>query len=148
MKQLLALVLLLNIVVISHAYGAANESSPAQDKGTTMRGSHVHLGVKDLQAALQWLDRVWQLRPTFQNERMASLPFGEITIILDASAADTSATVGFDSQNCDEDFRTVRSRGGIALEEPKDRPWGVRAAYIQGPGALKFEIEQMLPRVK
>jgi len=118
------------------------------EKGTTMKGSHVHLGVKDLQAALQWLDKVWQLRPTFQNERMASLPFGELTIILDASPADTSATVGFDSQNCDEDFRTVRSRGGIAIEEPKDRPWGVRSAYLQGPGALKFEIEQLLPRNK
>ena len=146
MKQLLALVLLLNILVISHAYGAANETSPAQEKGTTMKGSHVHLGVKDLPAALQWLDKVWQLRPTFQDERMASLPFGALTIILDASAADTSATVGFDSQNCDEDFRTVRSRGAIALEEPKDRAWGVRSAYIQGPGALKFEIEQPLPR--
>jgi len=118
------------------------------EKGTTMKGSHVHLGVKDLQAALQWLDKVWQLRPTFQNERMASLPFGELTIILDASPAYTSATVGFDSQNCDEDFRTVRSRGGIAIEEPKDRPWGARSAYLQGPGALKFEIEQLLPRNK
>ena len=77
-----------------------------------------------------------------ENQRAA----GELTIILDASAADTSATVGFDSQNCDEDFLTVRSRGGIALEEPKDRPWGVRSAYVQGPGALKFEIEQPLPR--
>lgn len=146
MKQLLALVLLFNLVVISHASGVADHTSPAQEKGTSMKGSHVHLGVKDLPAALQWLDKVWQLRPTFQDARMASLPFGELTIILDASAADTSATVGFDSQNCDEDVRTVRSRGAVVLEEPKDRPWGVRSAYIQGPGALKFEIEQPLPR--
>lgn len=111
-----------------------------------MKGSHVHLGVRDLPAALQWLDKVWQLRPTFQNERMATLPFGELTIILDASAADTSATVGFDSQSCDDDVRAIKSRGGVVLEEPMDRPWGVRAAYIQGPGALKFEIEQVLPR--
>ena len=57
-------------------------------------------------------------------------------------------TVGFDSRNCDADFQRVTSRGGVALEEPTDRPWGVRAAYIQGPGALKFELEQMLPRLK
>jgi hypothetical protein len=112
----------------------------------TVKGSHVHLGVMDLPAALQWLDKVWHLRPTFHNERMASLPFGEIAIILDASAADTQATLGFDSENCDEDFRAVVSRGGIALEEPSDRPWGVRAAYIQGPGELKFQIEQQLRR--
>jgi hypothetical protein len=141
MKQRLALVLLLTIVVISHVSAAAH-----QERATTLRGSHVHLGVKDLTAALQWLDRVWQLRPTFQDDRMASVPFGALTIILEASAVDTPATVGFESQNCDEDFRTVRSRGGVALEEPRDRPWGVRSAYIQGPGALKFEIEQMLPR--
>ncbi len=111
-----------------------------------MKGSHVHLGVKDLRAALQWLDTVWQLRPTFQNERMASLPFGELSIILDVAAADTVATVGFESLNCDGDFRTVVSRGAIALEEPADRPWGVRSAYVQGPGALKFQIEQPLRR--
>lgn len=140
MKQLLALVLVLNIVGISVS-SAAN-----QENGATLRGSHVHLGVKDLPAALQWLERVWELRPTFQDDRMASLPFGALTIILEASDVETAATVGFESQNCDEDFRTVRSRGGVALEEHRDRPWGVRSAYIQGPGALKFEIEQVLPR--
>ncbi len=111
-----------------------------------MKLSHVHLGVKDLQAALQWLDTVWQLQPTFLNERMASVPFGELTIILDASAADTSATLGFESQDCEQDFRTVVSRGAIALEAPTDRPWGARSAYVQGPGGLKFQIEQPLSR--
>lgn len=119
MKQLLALVLFFTVVVISQASGVADHTSSAQEKGTSMKGSHVHLGVKDLPAALQWLDKVWQLRPTFQDQRMASLPFGEVTIILEASAADTPATMGFDSQNCDEDFRSVRSRGGIAIEEPR-----------------------------
>jgi predicted enzyme related to lactoylglutathione lyase len=111
-----------------------------------MNGTHVHVAVKDLPAALLWLDKVWQLRPTFSDQRMAVLPFGDQSIILDASTTDAAVTVGFESQNCDEDCRAVKSRGGIVLEEPKDRPWGVRAAYIQGPGALKFEIEQPLPR--
>jgi catechol 2,3-dioxygenase-like lactoylglutathione lyase family enzyme len=111
-----------------------------------MKGTHIHLGVKDLRAALGWLETVWQLRPVYQDERMASLPFGELAIVLDASAADTSATVGFESENCDEDFRTVVARGGVALEEPADRPWGVRSAYVQGPGALTFQIEQPLRR--
>ena len=111
-----------------------------------MTGSHVHLGVKDLPGALHWLDQVWQLRPSFQNGRMAIIPVGTLTIVLDAAAADSIATVGFDSQNCDEDFRSVVSRGGIALGAPADRPWGVRSAYIQGPGALTFQIEQPLGR--
>ena len=111
-----------------------------------MTGSHVHLRVTDLRAAVQWLDHVWQVRPTFENDRMASVPFGPIALILDASATDTHATVGYDSDDCDEDFRSVMSRGAIALEPPSDRPWGVRAAYIQGPGALTFQIEQQLRR--
>jgi predicted enzyme related to lactoylglutathione lyase len=117
---------------------------PVAGSAEGMKISHVHLGVRDPPAAKEWLDKVWQLRPTFQNEAMASVPVGEFTIIPDASASDTPATVGFDSQNCDEDFRAVRDRGGLAIEEPMDRPWGVRSAYIQGPGALRFEIEQVL----
>jgi predicted enzyme related to lactoylglutathione lyase len=108
-----------------------------------MRGSHVHLGVKDLAAALEWLDRIWQVRSTFRNERMATLPFGPLTLILDASEQDSPATIGFDSDDCDADFRAVEARGALVLERPTDRPWGARSAYIQGPGALRFEIEQV-----
>ena len=111
-----------------------------------MIASHIHLGVKDLAAAVTWLERVWTLQPTYRVERMASVPFGTFTIILDASSTDTATTIGFDSTDCDEDFRAVTSRGGVAIERPADRPWGVRAAYIQGPGALRFEIEQPLQR--
>ena len=27
------------------------------------------------------------------------------------------------------------------MQAPSNRPWGARAAYLQGPGRLKFEIE-------
>lgn len=110
-----------------------------------MNVSHVHAGVKDLSAALSWLELVWEVSPTFQNERMASVPFGALTIFFDKAAADAPLTIGFDSENCDADFNAVTARGGVALEAPADRPWGVRAAYIQGPGAIRFEIEQLLP---
>lgn len=40
----------------------------------------------------------------------------------------------------------VGATEGIAallfLEPPSNRAWGVRAAYVQGPGRLKFEIEE------
>ena len=111
-----------------------------------MKASHVHLGVKDLKGAVKWFGQVWQLRPTFENEWMATLPFGPLSIILDAAPADVPATVAFDSENCDADLREVVSRGAVVIEEAADRPWGVRAAYVRGPGALRFEIEQILRR--
>jgi catechol 2,3-dioxygenase-like lactoylglutathione lyase family enzyme len=103
--------------------------------------NHVHLGVRDLPAALEWLQRIWQVRPAFHNEQMATLNFGAFILILDAAAEDSSATIGFESDDCDRDHRTVIARGAVPLEAPANRPWGARAAYLQGPGSLKFEIE-------
>jgi catechol 2,3-dioxygenase-like lactoylglutathione lyase family enzyme len=103
--------------------------------------NHIHLSVRDLRAALDWLDQVWQLKPDFQNERMATIGFGSFLLILDAADADSPATIGFESDDCDRDFGTVVERGALPLDPPSNRPWGVRAAYIQGPGLLKFEIE-------
>jgi predicted enzyme related to lactoylglutathione lyase len=110
--------------------------------GTTVNGSHVHVGVTDLRAALRWLEAVWDLRPTFRNDQMAVLPFGGVSLIVDVSPTNTVATIAFESANCDADFNAVKQRGGIALEEPADRAWGGRAAKFQGPGALTFELEQ------
>lgn len=107
-----------------------------------MNLNHIHLGVRDLRATLDWLDRVWQLTPEFQNDRLATIQFGSFILILDVAEADSPATIGFESDNCDRDFHTVIERGAVALDPPSDKPWGARAAYIQGPGALKFEIEE------
>jgi hypothetical protein len=66
---------------------------------------------------------------------------GSFILILDAAEADSSATIGFESDDCDRDFRAVLERGAVALDPPSNKAWGVRAAYVQGPGRLKFEIE-------
>jgi uncharacterized glyoxalase superfamily protein PhnB len=106
-----------------------------------MTFNHVHLSVHDLGAALDWLERVWQLEPQFRNDRMATLVFGSLTLILDAAEIESSATLGFESDDCDRDYHAVLERGAIAIEPPSNKPWGVRAAYVQGPGRLRFEIE-------
>jgi uncharacterized glyoxalase superfamily protein PhnB len=106
-----------------------------------MRLNHIHVAVRDLSGALDWLDRVWQVNAQFQNDRMATLLFGEFTLILDSADSDSPATIGFESADCDEDFRAAVERGAVPIEPPGDKPWGVRCAYIQGPGRLKFEIE-------
>jgi len=106
-----------------------------------MKLNHIHVGVRDLRGALDWLDRVWQLRPEFHNDRMATIPFGSFILILDVAEADSPATIGFESEDCDRDFGAVLERGAVVLEPPSNRSWGARAAYVQGPGRLKFEIE-------
>ena len=67
-------------------------------------------------------------------------------MILDAGPADSTVTLGFDSEDCDADYRTVAGRGAETIEAPQDRPWGARAAYLKGPGGLTVELEQLLKR--
>lgn len=103
--------------------------------------NHIHLRIRDLNAAVVWFVKVLQLQPGFRNERMATFSFNSMTLIFDAASDDVSATVGFETDNCDRDFKTVVERGAAVLEPPTDKAWGVRTAYFKGPGELKFEIE-------
>jgi hypothetical protein len=103
--------------------------------------NHIHFQVRELKAAVEWFATVLQLQPGFVDERIATFSFGGVTVILDAGSADAPATLGFESDDCDRDFCAVVERGAVALDPPADKPWGVRAAYFKGPGALKCEIE-------
>jgi len=107
-----------------------------------MRINHVHLYVQELAEAIRWFEHIWQINANFMNERMAVFSFDQFSLILDTGLADTKATIGFQSDNCDRDYQKVVERGAITLEAPADRPWGVRVAYLKGPGALTIEIEQ------
>ena len=111
-----------------------------------MRVSHVHCRVRDLPAAARWFDQVWQITPVFNNEKMVWLPFGDFGVILDAAPTDSKFTLGFDSEDCDADYRAATGRGAEIIEAPQDRPWGARSAYPKGPGGLTVEIEQVLKR--
>src|SRR2546429_2236096 len=57
---------------------------------------------------------------------------------------DSVVTIGFDSKDCDADYRMITSRGAEPIEAPQDRPWDARTAYVKGPGGLTVEIEQLL----
>ena len=103
--------------------------------------NHIHLRVRDLDAAVVWFETILQLHPGFRNERMATFSFNSMTVIFDVASDDVSATVGFESADCDRDFQTVVERSAIALDPPTNKEWGVRTAYFKGPGELKFEIE-------
>lgn len=80
----------------------------------------------------------------FNDERMVWLSFGEFGVILDKASDDSVVTIGFDSKDCDADYRGITSRGAEPIEAPQARPWGARTAYVKGPGGLTVEIEQLL----
>ena len=103
--------------------------------------NHIHLQVRDLNAAVLWFETILQVHPGFRNERMATFSFNSLTLIFDTANDNVSATVGFESDDCDRDFQLVVGRGAVSIEPPTDKEWGVRTAYFKGPGELKFEIE-------
>jgi len=110
-----------------------------------MEFNHLHVGVRDLPAAVNWLAKVWDIEPSFENGSMASLMLHGTTLILDSADEDAVAIIGFASNDCDRDYRQASDRGAETLESPQDRAWGVRSAYLRGPGRITFEIEQELP---
>ena len=106
--------------------------------------SHVHCRVKDLHFAVEWFTSKCGVVPSFSDARMAVLEFGPFTLILDAASDDSVATIGFNSPDCDTDFARMVGRGAGVVQPPQDRPYGARVAYVQGPGALTIELEQLL----
>ena len=109
-----------------------------------MKHSHVHFSVRDLAEAVRWFESVWALSPSFENAKMAMIPLGEFSFILDAAEADSRATIAFTSDDCERDFRRVKERGAEVIAPPARTHWGVIAAYLKGPGELTIEIEQPL----
>ena len=118
----------------------------AQAPTEPMKLAHVHCRVHDLQAAAGWFEKVWQISPVFNNERMVWLSFGDLGVILDAATNDSIITIGFDSKDCDADYLLLTNRGAEPIEAPHDTSWGTRTAYLKGPGSITIEIEQLLNR--
>ena len=95
--------------------------------------NHVHLQVRDLPAAVHWFALVLELKPGFQNERIATFIFGVMTIIIDAGPVDSPATLGFESDDCDRDFEMVVSRGAVSIEAPVNKEWASGRLISRGP---------------
>jgi len=110
---------------------------------SNVKFNHVHAKVRDLGAAVSWFEKIWGLTPTHRDDRLAVFSLGSFLLLLDASEIDSEMTLGFESRNCDADFNAAVGRGAIAIRSPADFPWGARAAYVRGPGALTIEFEQI-----
>jgi len=88
-----------------------------------MKLNHIHIRVRDLAGALAWLDKIWAVKPSFQNERMASVSLDPIVLIVEKSDKETDTIIGFESEDCDRDFHRLVERGAVADAEPSDKPW-------------------------
>lgn len=133
------LLLIYYVLVTPLFWAEAKEKNPAP---LTVTLSHIHVGVKDLKEVSQSIRKLWDIEPNYQDERMSSISFGKFTIIFDLSEEVAPVTIGFDSKNCDVDSQKLISRGAAIKETCQNKPWGVRATYIKGPGNLIFELEQ------
>lgn len=109
-----------------------------------MKVSHMHLGFKNLEGAVCWMKDVLAKEPGYRNANMATFDFENTSLVFDQSDDDTVLTFGVKTLDCDRAFAEMQRRGAVALDEPTDQPWGVRAAYIQGPGGVTLEIEQTM----
>ena len=109
-----------------------------------MKVSHLHIGFKNLPGAIEWMKAHMKMKPRYQNDFMAVFAHQNLTLVFDQDKKDTALTMAFESKNCDLDVAKIKKTGVKLLEEPQDQPWGVRVAYIQGPGNLVLEIEQIL----
>lgn len=112
---------------------AARSPGPALER--------VRLDVKDLPAALSWLDKVLDWKPSYRDERRALIGAGAVKLELDAAPSDSSATLALAGDDADADYRRLLERGAVSIEAPQDRPTGFREAYVRGPGALTVELD-------
>ncbi|OLB32105.1 MAG: hypothetical protein DMG42_02020 [Acidobacteria bacterium] len=97
---------------------------------------------------------VWKLKPAIENSSCdrkvdrsyRRIPFLYVRRLVEnhTELLDSVVTIGFDSKDCDADYRMITSRGAEPIEAPQDRPWDARTAYVKGPGGLTVEIEQLL----
>lgn len=108
----------------------------------TLQGAHIHIGLKDLPGGIAWLGAKLGVAPSYQNERMAVIPFGPLSLILDAAEADVPVTLAYLTKNCDDAFTAIVAKGATVIAPPAHQAWGPRTAYLQGPGALVIELEQ------
>lgn len=109
------------------------------------RLSHLHLSVSDLERSIAFYRDKLGLHLGFRGKSMAD--FDESGLVLDQTEerVDGSAvTVGFAVEDVDATFSTLRDRGVLSDQPPKDQSWGVRNFYCRDPDGYVIEFETRL----
>ena len=109
-----------------------------------MQIAHVHVYVSDRPNAVEWFRTVWDATPDAEDHEMSLFTFGSTQLVINDVEEDVQSTIAFSSTSCDQDYADVIARGAVSIHEPQDKPWGVRVAFVQGPGKITLEIEERL----
>lgn len=109
-----------------------------------MKIGHIHIGLTDLDAAVEWMNHNLEKEPGYRNANMAAFYFDGISFVFDKSDEDTALSVAISTDSCDAEFEKITLKGAQVIEAPANQPWGVRTAYLVGPGKITVEIEETL----
>ena len=102
--------------------------------------------VHDPGEAARWFAGILKVHPHIDDDGVR-VALGGFHVALCASSTETVGTLGLNGRDCDADYAEVVQRGAEPISPPAGRPWGVRAAYVKGPGALVVEFEQPQPKL-
>jgi hypothetical protein len=99
--------------------------------------------VHDPAAAARWFAGILKVQPHIDDDGVR-VELGGFHVALRGSSTETVSTLGLNGRDCDADYAEVVQRGAEPISPPAGRPWGIRAAYVKGPGALVVEFAWLL----
>ncbi len=103
--------------------------------------NRVRVGVRDLSAAVDRLNRLMGWTPAYQGNDRVLFSTETAALELDATTEDSTATIVLSVDDVDAHYRKLLERGATSKAAPADLPSGNREASIQGPGALTIALE-------
>jgi uncharacterized glyoxalase superfamily protein PhnB len=99
------------------------------------------LAVKDLETSLRFYGEVLGAEVVRLRSDFAAVQLGGSELFLSAdAAAAVPALCCVLVEDADALFALYRERGASILEEPRDRPWGMREFTLKDPDGHRFRI--------
>ena len=116
----------------------------------------ITLFVEDLESTKRFYRQVFGLPVAFEDDDSAAFDFGDtlVNLLKTAAAAEPTAPAAVAAGEAgsrpqltargdvDAACAELTKRGVQLLNEPLDRPWGIRTARFRDPGGHRWEIGQ------
>ena len=127
--------------------------------GSTMSVSAITLFAEDLQRSRSFYERVFELKPVYEDANSAVFGFANTLInllavpaareliepgVVGRSDAGSRFQLTLSVDDADAACATLEARGVTLLNGPVDREWGVRTASFSDPAGHIWEVAQQL----